>query len=127
MRTPLVCLWFQWVRCSRVFLSVSRCSLDSLVHRSLNRQLLRTSWMASAFLSLACDGDNGPPVSNDDRVFVELKSLARITHLVFRVFRIAFKLLMVTFVSSKEFGKLAEISQICCPSQLMQEAATLLL
>jgi hypothetical protein len=61
--------------------------------------------MASVFLSLACDGDNGPPVSNDDRVSVELKSLARITRLVFRVFRIALKLLMVTFVFSKEFRK----------------------
>jgi hypothetical protein len=61
--------------------------------------------MAFAFLSLAYDGNNGPPVSNDDRVFVELKSPARITCLVFRVFRIALKLLMVTFVSSKEFGK----------------------
>jgi hypothetical protein len=61
--------------------------------------------MASAFLSLACDGDNGPPVSNDDGVSVELKSPGKITRFFFRVFRIALKLLMVTFVSSKEFGK----------------------
>jgi hypothetical protein len=70
MHTPLVCLWFQWVRWSRFFLSSSCYSLVSLAYKSLNLQLLSTFWMASAFLSLAIDGGSGPPVSNNDRVSV---------------------------------------------------------
>jgi hypothetical protein len=45
--------------------------------------------MVSVFLSLDSDGSNKPLVPNNDRVSIELKSLARITCLVLRVFRIA--------------------------------------
>jgi hypothetical protein len=61
--------------------------------------------MAFALLFLAIDRGSGPPVSNDDRVSVKLKSPARITHLVLRVFNTALSPLMVAFVPSRELGK----------------------
>jgi hypothetical protein len=48
--------------------------------------------------------DNGPPVSNDDGVSVELKAPARITRLVFRVFRIGIILPLTPLIITPLFS-----------------------